>query len=158
MAAEKAGLTTGPCWVREMSDEAASRALVLNTAQGELQPLDVGLHARNRGLSIREYAKRTGEKPHNIRPRIASAKGIPPCRHIPTESARGRWLCLAEIHAAPHWAWPAVVEKLLEEEWPVEATRKQVGPVSLATLRWHSPQEETPVHEGHAGRTAEWGP
>jgi ParB/RepB/Spo0J family partition protein len=42
LAAEKAGLTTVPCWVREMSDEDAYMALALNNMQGELHPLEVG--------------------------------------------------------------------------------------------------------------------
>jgi hypothetical protein len=43
-----------------MSDEDAYMALVLCNSQGELHPLEVGLHALRSGLSVRDYAKRSG--------------------------------------------------------------------------------------------------
>ena len=56
------GLTEVPCWVREMSDEDAYMALVLNNAPGELTPLEVGLHAIGSGLTQRDYAAKIGMK------------------------------------------------------------------------------------------------
>ncbi len=44
-AARRAGLAEIPCWVREMDDEDAFMELVLSNAQGELAPLEVGIHA-----------------------------------------------------------------------------------------------------------------
>lgn len=44
-AAEKAGLESVPCWVREMSDEDAYMALVTSNSQGGLSPLEIGMHA-----------------------------------------------------------------------------------------------------------------
>ena len=59
LAAEKAGLKTVPCWVREMTDEDAYMALVLCNAQGELDPLEYGIHAVDGvALEKREEGKR----------------------------------------------------------------------------------------------------
>jgi ParB-like chromosome segregation protein Spo0J len=53
-AAQKAGLKTVPYWVREMSDEDAYMALALDSAQGEMHPLEEWMHAIGSGLSVRE--------------------------------------------------------------------------------------------------------
>ena len=44
-SAAKAGITEIPCWVRELDDDAAYMALVTSNSQGELSPLEIGLHA-----------------------------------------------------------------------------------------------------------------
>lgn len=43
----KAGLESVPCWVREMTDDEAYKALVMGNVQGELTPLEIGLHILN---------------------------------------------------------------------------------------------------------------
>jgi hypothetical protein len=60
ITAERAGIATVPCWIREMSDADAYMALALNNAQGELSPLEIGLHALGSGLSQRAYAEQVG--------------------------------------------------------------------------------------------------
>src|SRR6516162_9678106 len=44
-AARRAKIEEIPCWVVEMSDEEAMMLLVLSNAQGELDSLEIGLHA-----------------------------------------------------------------------------------------------------------------
>ena len=44
-AAKRAQLDTVPCWVRPLDDETAFLQLALSNAQGELTPLEIGLHA-----------------------------------------------------------------------------------------------------------------
>lgn len=146
LAATQAGLKTVPCWVREMTDEDAYMALVLNNAQSELHPLEVGMHALKSGLSIRDYAKKIGAHEAIIQKQVQAARVVvhmydqwsgffagPPEEMIAAieelggEKGKEYWRCLAEIHAAPSWAWRVLVEALLEEGWTVEATRKQVG-------------------------------
>jgi hypothetical protein len=56
-----------------MSDEDAYMALALCNAQGELHPLEEGLHALGSGLSGSEYARRTGTAQRNIADRICAA-------------------------------------------------------------------------------------
>jgi hypothetical protein len=34
---------------------------------------------------------------------------------------------LAEIHAAPHWLWVALVKQMIESGWTVQVTRDKVG-------------------------------
>ncbi len=38
-----------------------------------------------------------------------------------------QFLTLVEIHAAPEWLWSALVAAMVESEWSVEQTRKQVA-------------------------------
>jgi hypothetical protein len=76
-------------------------ALALCNAQGELHPLEVGLHALHSGLSIRQYAEMQGAKPGTIQDRVEAAKVADACRHMPTLRLADCWRHLAEIHAAP---------------------------------------------------------
>ena len=70
-AAKVAGLETVPAWIVEMDDEQAYMALVEANNQGELAPLEIGIHllvlelsGGGRGLEggISEYARRTGRR------------------------------------------------------------------------------------------------
>jgi protein gp37/ParB-like chromosome segregation protein Spo0J len=124
-AATKAGLATVPCWVREMLDADAYMALALNNAQGELHPLEVGMHALKSGIGVREYAERMGQSKTAIGVKRAAASVADACPDIGTE-AMGYWSHLAEIHAAPKWLWSALVSALIEKDWSVETTRKAV--------------------------------
>ena len=129
-AAERAGIKQVPVWVREMSDEDAYMALALCNAQGELHPLEVGLHALKSGLSVREYGARSGQSKSQV-DRFRSAAEVA-CPHLGTPDLADRWRHLAEIHAAPAWLWSALVEAMLPNKddpkgWTVEATQKQVG-------------------------------
>lgn len=76
-AAKQAGLIELPCWVRQMSDESAFFALVKNNRQGELSPLEIGLHALEhveldkRGLGatgngLKGYAEGVGYAAQNV--------------------------------------------------------------------------------------------
>src|SRR5262249_15792625 len=70
-SAKRAELILIPCWVKEMSDQEAYMQLVLSNAQGELAPLEMGIHAyncvelqKNGGLSA--YADKVGKKQNYI--------------------------------------------------------------------------------------------
>lgn len=140
LAAEKAGLDAVPCWVREMSDEDAYMALVLNNAQGELTPLEIGLHAlgvlksetNKEGMTIRDYAEKVGMAVTTLAYRVEAAAV---CSHVGTawsaafegtpeaqmdaldglhgEFGNQHFRHFAEIHAAPKWLWSALVAALL---------------------------------------------
>jgi hypothetical protein len=79
-------------------------ALALNNAQGELHPLEVGLHALGfieAGGTARSYAEHLGDrkKEDSIGLRVHAAKVV---RHVSDgQDHRDRWRHLAEIHAAP---------------------------------------------------------
>jgi ParB/RepB/Spo0J family partition protein len=66
LAAAKAGLSEVPCWVREMSDDDAYMALLLDNAQGELTSVEIGIHALGSHCSVKEYAIRSGYSPTSI--------------------------------------------------------------------------------------------
>ena len=76
-AAKAAGLTEVPCWVEEMDDETAFYELIRNNHQGELSPLEIGLHALDyvkldkRGMGaegggLKAYAEGVGYAATNI--------------------------------------------------------------------------------------------
>jgi len=128
LAAKKAKLETVPCWVRKMDDAEAYMALALNNMQGELHPLEVGLHALKSGLSVRDYAERTGISKSAVSQRQTAAE-VSTYVDKPKGIA-DYWRHLCEIHAAPKWLWPALVAKLQAESWTVETTRKNVQSLS----------------------------
>ena len=37
------------------------------------------------------------------------------------------WRNLAEIHAAPHWLWVALVKQMIESGWTVQVTRDKTA-------------------------------
>lgn len=126
LAAEKAGLTEVPCWVREMSDDDAYMALALNNAQGELHPLEEGMHALGSGLSKSEYAAVTRKGETTIQTRRQAASVAEAVRsHMGPVDLRDHWRALSELHPAPRWLWRALVSKLIEESWTVETARKK---------------------------------
>jgi hypothetical protein len=84
-------------------------ALALENSQAELHPLEVGLHALRSGLSVREYAEKTGLKSSSVSDRRRAAEVASECTHMRTDRLPDYWRHLAEIHAAPQWAWGALV-------------------------------------------------
>lgn len=106
--------------------------LALHNAQSELE---VGLHALGSGLSVREYAARTGLHENTLHCRVQAARALPQLGG-PVDPAY--WRCLAEFHAAPKWLWPALAARMAEKEWTVEDTREAVKRVKAATelLEW----------------------
>lgn len=127
-AAERAGLASVPCWVRELSDADAYMQLVLCNTQSELHALEEGKHAAESGMSIREYAEKLGTGSKSaIDRKVSAARVMSACPDIGTENARRTWSNLAEIHAAPEWLWPALAGQMIEEAWTVAKTREQVG-------------------------------
>jgi ParB-like chromosome segregation protein Spo0J len=76
-AAQRAGLEKIPCWVVELDDDAAFMLLVTCNAQGELKPLEIGLHVlkavahgekgRGKKGGVRSYAEMVGKDESYIR-------------------------------------------------------------------------------------------
>ena len=74
-------------WVRELSDEDAYMQLALCNAQGELHPLEVGMHALGSGMSVRDYAEKVGRAKTSIQDRWQAAAVLGACTDIRTEDA-----------------------------------------------------------------------
>lgn len=131
LAAAQAGLTEVPCWVRELTDDEAYMALVLSNIQGELHPLEEGMHALESGLSGTDYAQQTGKLQSSIAIRVMAARVAN--RVIEYSIAQTDlcdvWMQLSSIHPAPAWLWPALVRQLLAEHWTVDLTRRHVKPL-----------------------------
>ena len=124
-ALHRAGLTAVPCWVREMSDDDAFMALVLSNAQSELSALERGMHALQSGLSVRDYAKKAGDRSATAVAYERQAAEVFTRVNSPSDLDQYP-RHLAEIHAAPASAWPALVRHLLADKWTVKATQEAV--------------------------------
>jgi phage N-6-adenine-methyltransferase len=80
-SAEAAGLEEVPCWVVEMDDDQAYMALATSNNQGEISPLEIGLHALHRGKGDKwsgpkgkKYAELVGRHEKEISYAKAAAK------------------------------------------------------------------------------------
>src|SRR5690554_1303263 len=76
-AAKRAGLAAVWCWVEDLDDDAAFMELVMSNNQGELSPLEIGIHALkavplgkrgrgNKGGGMKEYAGKIGKDAGNV--------------------------------------------------------------------------------------------
>lgn len=133
-AAIRAGLETVPAWVRPMDDAAAYMELVRANAQGELTALERGMHALGatekgkHGQSVKAYAGAVGRAPQTVALEVQAARvAAEVSTRVETSEIVEKHRHLAEIHAAPRWLWPALVERLVTEGLTVEATRKVVA-------------------------------
>lgn len=99
--------------------------LVTSNAQGELSPLERGIHALNSGKGVREYATAVGLTPGAVTRQRQAAEVFSQLNG--TSGLEKKTEHLAEIHAAPRWLWPALVDAMLGNGWSVEQTREQAG-------------------------------
>jgi ParB/RepB/Spo0J family partition protein len=138
-AARRAGLSEVPCWVRELDDEQAYMALVTDNTQGELTPLEIGLHAlkcvirdtkRGRGKigGVREYARSIGRSHVYVLQLMDAAEVAEVVTQVTTLSALlDKAKHLEAIHALPLSLWPGMVGTLLDKGWTVAETEESVG-------------------------------
>lgn len=89
-AAKRAGLNIVPCWVRDdIDDDQAFMLLATDNNQGELSPLEIGIHALNyvgkatggRGKTggLSEYARAVGKWKRTISEYLSAAKVAKNC-------------------------------------------------------------------------------
>lgn len=140
-AAVKAGLAGVPCWVVEMDDDEAYMALATSNNQGELAPLEIGLHALERveksaggkskkgGLS--DYARRIGKDVSNVRRYRDGAEVFRAIQNlgIDTHVLRDKAEHLRAINAAARSLWPVIVPHIVKG-WSVADTEHWVGKVN----------------------------
>lgn len=154
LAAHEAGLVEVPCCVRTMTDDEAYMALMLENVHGELTPLEEGMHALKSGLTQERYAAATGKARTTLAKQIMAARVAQRVLDVPrgtsdsqnlqsivpngtidcnvprgTSALQDAWRCLAEVHVASPWLWPAIVTQLLTEQWGIDATRRAVRPL-----------------------------
>lgn len=135
-AAKRKGLVELPCWVREDLDEdGAYMLLATDNNQGELSPLEIGMHALNyigvesggRGQKggLSEYARQIGKAKSTVSGWKSGARVLKNCsvdRTVLITKAEH----LSAIHSLPESLWQSAVELMLKKEWSASETQKQV--------------------------------
>jgi N6-adenosine-specific RNA methylase IME4 len=147
-AALKKGLKEVWAWVEDMTDEEAFMQLVLANNQGELKPLEIGMHilkvvelgiggmGKKGGLSA--YAKQIGRSQNYLSELRQAAEVARACEPIGRPIGfLDRATHLSELHDADRALWPVLVQALIAESeaskeagkgdtWPLEHTREVV--------------------------------
>jgi site-specific DNA-methyltransferase (adenine-specific) len=140
-AAKRAGVGEVPCWVKDLDDDEAFMQLVLANTQGELSPLEIGMHAlkavpladggRGKRGGLSEYATRIGRTGEYIG-QLRNAADVLLAVQTPNlslEFISGKAKHLYEISKAPRGAWPFLVDRLAARGWSVTDTGSQVDKV-----------------------------
>lgn len=137
-AARRKGLDVVPCFIMEdLDEEAAYMVLATANAQGELSPLEIGMHALNyveksvggRGQKggLSEYAERVGKSRPRIMEYRDSAKVYQKVSDVGQVSALlDKAAHLAAIHGLPEACWQEAVDCLLKKGWSAKDTQEQV--------------------------------
>jgi ParB family chromosome partitioning protein len=135
-AARKTGISEVPCWVRDMDDDEAFMQLVLSNAQGELSPLEIGIHAakavplgkggRGHIGGMSEYAGRIGRSKQSLGQLVAAANVYQTVKMSLQFDALKLTYHFHEISKAPQGTWPALVSALVKSGWSVDETASMV--------------------------------
>lgn len=143
-AAKRAGLVEVPAWVREMDDDEAFMQLVLSNAQGELSPLEYGMHAlkavppaeRKAGQGFKAYAERIGVTGAYIGQLHAAAEVITTAKLEFSSAANltDKAKHLYEISKAPREVWPALVGSLVKRGWTVADAQHHVQQIKAFNI------------------------
>ena len=80
----------------------------------ELHPLEEGKHAAQSGMDLKAYAEASGKARQSLQYKLYSYRVLASVPHMRHEDIRDNWRNLAEIHAAPHWLWKALVAEMLD--------------------------------------------
>jgi len=133
-AAVAAGLPSVWCWVEELDDDAAFMALVLSNSQGELDPLEIGIHAfeavplskggRGKKGGLSEYAAKIGKKQPDVSNYRNAGEVL---KHIDQpiglDSFLGRAQHLSAIHKLPRECWQTMAQWIVERSPSVELVK-----------------------------------
>ena len=101
----------------QASDEDAYMALALCNAQGELHPLEEGLHALGSGLDQKAYAEKIGKARTTLQHRWHAAEVLSVVPDVGHDQAKNSWRAIAELFSAPRWLWKPFVSRLVGEGW-----------------------------------------
>ncbi len=134
-AAQQAGCSVLPCWVKDLDDESAFMELVLANNQGELSPLEYGMHVlkyvelseggRGKKGGLSEYARVVGKGKSRLSEYQSAAKVVHAvnCSDIGTLLDKANHL--AAIHKAPADDWQPLTEWLVKAAWSVRGCFKR---------------------------------
>lgn len=124
-AARRAGVEV-PAWLVDMDDDEAFMQLALSNSQGELTPLEIGMHALAWSGEQQEYASRTGFGKAYVS-QLRSAAQVASVYSSKPDELRGKTKHLYEVSKAPRDVWSALVDALSGREWTVADTASHVG-------------------------------
>lgn len=145
-AALKAGLTEIPCWVRDLDDDAAYMALVTSNSQGELSPLERGIHAckaDGKHGDTKAYAESIGRPRSSVQLEKQAGRVAISCTcNLSELNEKARQL--AEIHSLHESCWPVAVQIMLEKAWSAKETGEQVKAANVG----YSPKATTALLAG----------
>ncbi len=134
-AARRAGLVEIPAWVREMEDDTAFMQLVLANAQGELSPLERGLHALAAtekgafGGVVDAYARHIGRNDGSVHREVCAATVARASHQGDVTPLLARTKHLHEIHSAPEHCWSPLVKRMVDGQWNSRQTDEAVKSV-----------------------------
>jgi hypothetical protein len=124
-AAQRAGFASVPCWVREMTDEEAYMQLALGNVQGELSPLEIGIHALRaidladggRGVKggLSGYAAQLGVNRGNLSSYRSAAEVLVAANLFNVKQVLDKAMHLAAVHALPAELWPMLAQWVITE-------------------------------------------
>jgi site-specific DNA-methyltransferase (adenine-specific) len=134
-AAEQVRLDKVPCWVEEMDDDAAYMALATSNNQGELDPLEIGIHAflrveNNRGKKgggLQEYATKICKAKSTITEYRNAGEVALKMSSVDRTHFIGKCQHLNCVHDLPEVCWQAACEWMIEtDKCTVEKVEQQV--------------------------------
>ena len=132
-AAQRAGVADLPCWVREMDERQALMQLVLANTQGELSPLEIGMHALRAGRGgVVGYAEKIGKTKgyiSQIRSAAEVLESLGEFSQLNLSDLLTKAMHLYEISRAPRDSWPRLVDAMLNG-WSAADTSARVGELS----------------------------
>jgi protein gp37 len=73
-------------------------------------------------MTGRDYAQQTGVSETTLSHKIKAARVVTDVGNA--DGLSDRWCQLDELHAASRWLWPALVARLIAEDWTVRDTRQ----------------------------------
>lgn len=143
-AAMRAGVDAIPCWVEDMGDDQAFMTLARSNMQGELSPLEIGMHAfkavpptasGRAGEGIGSYARSLGKTQPYLSQLWNAASVIDEvyksANNVPLNSLVKKAQHLYEISQVPEKSiWEYLVEKMVTGEWTVNETEKQCNAIT----------------------------
>ncbi len=173
-AARNAGLEKIWAWVEPLDDESALMELVLSNNQGELSPLEIGLHALKavplgkpgRGLvgGLSQYARRIGKTQQYVSQLRDAAAVLAACAKTTTQVVvfMDRAKHLSAVHRLPRAQWPEFVQWIAQTNPTVAEVDDRVAramrPAASATQLQDADFHEPATAERSSQRNTVWEP
>lgn len=173
-AARKAGLEEIWAWVEPLDDESALMELVLSNNQGELSPLEIGMHALKaiplgkpgRGVvgGLSEYARRIGRTQPYLSQLRDAAEVLTACRKTITQVMVfcDKAKHMAAVHKLPRTQWPEFVQWIAQADPTVaevdERVAKALRPATSAAPVEDPDSEEPATEDASPQRNTVWEP